>query len=148
MGQGESPNLPCCMPVMVAIITQTTMRPLFVSLLSVILKLTSYCFVSPIQYNNKEAIAQDFILYDAITKRAAVLGQLATGLSTLGLLDLMKQFPQCFVTCFTDSNAELTRQKFLSLLEFPANECVAVAQMLHQFVWTCTQDGMLFLYFL
>ena len=101
------------------------------SVLSVKLKLTSYCFVLPIQYNYKEAVAQEFILYDAITKRVAVLGQLAAGLSTLGFLDLMKQFPQCFVT-----------QKFLSLLEFPANECVAVAQMLRQFVRTCTQEGM------
>ena len=107
--------------------------------LSVKLKVTSCCFVLPIQYNNKEAVAQEFKLYHAITKRAAVLGQLAAGLSTLGFLDLMKQ---CFVTCFTASNDELTSQKFLSLLEFPANECVAVAQMLRQFVRTCTQEGM------
>ena len=112
------------------------------SVLSVKLKLISCCFVLPIQYNNKEAVAQEFIPYDAITKRAAVLGQLAVGLSTLGFLDLMKQFPQGFVTCLTASNDELTSQKFLSLLEFPANECVAVAQMLRQFVRTCTQEGM------
>ena len=97
------------------------------SVLSVKLKLTSYYLVLPIQYNNTEADAREFILYDAITKRAAFLGQLAAGLSTLGFLDLMKQ---CFVTCFTASNDELTSQKFLSLLEFPANECAAVAQML------------------
>ena len=67
------------------------MRPLFVSVLSVKLKLTSCCFVLPIQYNNTEAVARELILYDAITKRAAVLGQLAAGLSILGFLDLMKQ---------------------------------------------------------
>ena len=59
----------------------TLMRPLFVSVFSVKLKLT-YFFVLPIQYNNREAVAQE--LYDAITKRAAVLGQLASGLFTLG----------------------------------------------------------------
>ena len=54
----------------------------------------------------------------------------------------MKQFPESFLKCFTHSDDEVTPDKFLDLLDFPAEECLAVAQMLCHFVRTCTQDGM------
>ena len=46
------------------------------------------------QFENKVAIAQDLLLHDAITKTAAGLMQLSSGLSILVVLYKMKMFPE------------------------------------------------------
>ena len=87
------------------------------------------------------------MLHDTITKRAAVLSQLSSGLTALGLLDMMKAFPTCFEKVFTyDDSETVSPQSFWGLLEIPNKMTTAETQvldMLNTFVSSCTKEGAL-----
>ena len=67
-------------------------------------KLSMFNFIhfreSYIQFANKDAIAQDFTLHDALLPGKCGLEQLANGLHDVGLLKLMRQFPLEFEPLF------------------------------------------------
>jgi len=88
---------------------------------------------------------QDIILHDAISKRAAVFFQLSSGLSTLGLLDIIKCFPNIFEEYFVYNEIEeLSAEMFrdaLTLPRNPTNEECRVISMLHEFMESCTPLG-------
>ena len=98
------------------------------------------------QFANKDAIAQDFTLHDALLRGKCALEQLAKGLDDVGLLKLMRQFPLEFEPLFTDqlSEEELTGSVVFKMFRFPddLNESeLRVAGWLRQFVTTCNVDG-------
>ena len=51
--------------------------------------------------SNKDLILQEILSYEAITRISKLLDQLAEGLQTLGVLKIMRLFPQNFVDLFT-----------------------------------------------
>ena len=77
-----------------------------------------YCL--SLQVSNKIAIIQDFMQHDAILKQKGVLHQLSSGLSILGLLDVIKCFPVVFEPLCTYQNTEmLSAEKMMQM--FPVS---------------------------
>ena len=98
------------------------------------------------RFANKDAIAQDFTLHDALLRGKCALEQLAKGLDDVGLLKLMRQFPLEFEPLFTDgsSEEELTGAVVFKMFRFPDDLIESqqrVAGWLRQFVTTCNVDG-------
>lgn len=98
------------------------------------------------QFANKDAIAQDFTLHDALLRGKCALDQLAKGLEDVGLLKLIRQFPLEFEPLFTDqsSEEELTGAAVFKMFRFPENLDESqhrVSGWLRQFVTTCDVDG-------
>ena len=97
------------------------------------------------QFNNKVAIAQDLLLHDAITKRAAGLMQLSSGLSILGVLDKMKMFPELFEKYFVHEKKEISADVFLKCVQFPespSDEVARVISIFSEFVMTLNKEGL------
>jgi len=97
------------------------------------------------QFANKEAVVQDIILHDSISKRASAFFQLSSGLSTLGFLDLVKCFPNTFEKYFVHNKSDvLTPEMIKEALLFPSESCEAesrVIAMLHKFIDSSTSSG-------
>ena len=51
--------------------------------------------------SNKDLILQEIFSYEAIFRISKMLDQLAEGLQTLGMLKMMRLFPQKFIQLFT-----------------------------------------------
>ena len=54
-----------------------------------------------IQMSNKDVIGQEVLLFDAIASIAKLLDQLSDGLRSLGVLRIMRVFPDLFLHLFT-----------------------------------------------
>ena len=85
------------------------------------------------------------MLHDAILKRKGVLDQLASGLSILGLLDVVKCFPVEFEPLFTYQHSQmLDAEQMMQLFQFPDNPTSAQAEvisMFKQFVRSSKPEG-------
>lgn len=57
--------------------------------------------VSCLQFENKDALAQDFILHDALLRGKSALDQIAHGMADVGMLSLICLFPVEFESLFT-----------------------------------------------
>ena len=54
-----------------------------------------------IQISNKDVIGREVLLFDAIASIAKLLDQLSDGLRSLGVLRIMRVFPDLFLHLFT-----------------------------------------------
>ena len=100
---------------------------------------------SLVQLANRYAIAQDFIMHDALLRGKSSLDQLALGLDTVKVLPLIRLFPEEFEGLFTyHSPTVLT---LLELLQFPVqmNEDERrTADMFREFIGSCSDQGWCF----
>ena len=98
-----------------------------------------------LQLTNKDAIAQDFMLHDAVLRSKSALDQFASGLDVVKVLPLMRLFPGQFEKLFTYvSQGELVPEYFLELLRIPVNmneEERRTAEMLKEFVHSSSSEG-------
>ena len=63
--------------------------------------LKKYIYFFLVQLANRYAIAQDFIMHDALLRGKSSLDQLALGLDTVKVLPLIRLFPEEFEGLFT-----------------------------------------------
>ena len=98
-----------------------------------------------IQLANRYAIAQDFIMHDALLRGKSSLDQLALGLDAVKVLHLIRLFPEEFEDLFTyHSPTVLTPEYILELLEFPVQmneEERRTADMFREFIGSCSDQG-------
>ena len=101
-----------------------------------------------VQLANRYAIAQDFIMHDALLRGKSSLDQLALGLDTVKVLPLIRLFPEEFEGLFTyHSPTVLTPEYILELLQFPVqmNEDERrTADMFREFIGSCSDQGWCF----
>ena len=89
-------------------------------LLGEIVFIKNIYFFFLVQLANRYAIAQDFIMHDALLRGKSSLDQLALGLDTVKVLPLIRLFPEEFEGLFTyHSPTVLTPEYILELLQFP-----------------------------
>lgn len=88
---------------------------------------------------------QDLILHNTISKRAGVFVQLSCGLTTNGLLDVLKLFPDLFAKYFVHNEAEIvTAEKFWNNLILPPNPSPqeqATIEMFKRYLESCSSTG-------
>lgn len=106
--------------------------------------ISSTCFVL-LQFSNKDAIAQDFVLHDTLLRGKSALEQISCGLANVGVLSLIHLFPMEFEPLFTHlRDEEVTSASLLTLFRFPdnLNDCQeATADMLREFIRSCSSEG-------
>ena len=90
------------------------------------------CLFSFIQFANKEAVVQDIILHDSVSKRASAFFQLSSGLSILGFLEIIKIFPGTFEKHFVHAkNDDLTPEMIKEALTCPCEPSEVESSMPH-----------------
>ena len=95
------------------------------------------------QFTNKNAVAQDIILHDALLRGKCSLDQFSAGLEEVGILRWAKLFPVAFEGLFTyHSPEELTAGSVIQLLRFP-KEVQPEHYMLRRYVQGLLNEGVL-----
>lgn len=97
-----------------------------------------------ITYNNRSALSQDLMLHDTISRKAGVFLQLSSGLSTNGVLDMLKLFPDLFTKYFIHEEV-VTAEMLLSNIELPTNptgpEEERTFEMFKKYIGSCSSKG-------
>jgi hypothetical protein len=89
--------------------------------------------------STKDALAQDFILHDALLRGKSALDQIAQGMIDVGVLSLIRLFPVEFETLFTHQYEDVTAAVLLDLMRFPESmneKEVVTAAWLAEFIKT------------
>ena len=102
-----------------------------------------------VQFSNKDALLQDFILHDTLLRNKSALEQFAAGLQSVGILRLIRLFPQKFEDIFTHKgDAEVSASSVIDIFGFsecPNEESYApvkrVMEMLNKFIMESSPDG-------
>ena len=101
-----------------------------------------------LQFENKDALAQDFILHDALLRGKSALDQIAHGMADVGVLSLIRLFPVEFESLFTyQSDEVVTAAEILNLIRFPeqmSEKQILTAAWLRQFIQSCDYKGEFF----
>lgn len=88
---------------------------------------------------------QDFILHDALIRGKSALDQVVMGLELVGLLNLIRLFPQEFEPLFTyQSRENVTAAYILEMLRFPERmdeKQARTANLMKDFVNSCSPEG-------
>ena len=85
------------------------------------------------------------MIHEAILKRLPAIQQLCAGLESLQFLQLVRQVPSVFETIFVYKEQELTPEKVISMLVFPAeltNKGKLNESFLQRYVQEATLVGM------
>jgi len=98
-----------------------------------------------LQFSNKDALIQDFILHDTLLKSKSALEQLAAGLQSVGILRYIRLFPQKFEDIFTHKgDTELSASSVMGIFRFPECPNVTVKrvmEMLEKFIRESCPEG-------
>ena len=84
------------------------------------------------------------MLHDASIRRKPVLDSLCEGIGSLGLLSLIRAFPETFEGCLVHTCDDVTPQVVLGMLKFPTNlnPCQTnTMEMIKQFMSSCEESG-------
>ena len=89
----------------------------------------------------KDGIWQEIMLFDALTSVSKLLDQLSSGLSSLGVLHVMRAFPDLFVHLFTYT-ANVTSAEVLDALHVDNDTSDnLIMSYLHKFIENSSEEG-------
>ncbi len=96
--------------------------------------------------STRHSITQDIILHETVMKRKVVLDQLAQGLECLGVLQLIRLFPEVFEPMFV-ARHDLDCESVLGVITTKPREELSDKEKtawehLQQFIKECSCEGM------
>ena len=95
---------------------------------------------------NKDMIGQEVLVFDAIASVAKLLDQLCDGLRSLGVLRVMRAFPELFLHLFTYTacvtSSEVLESVYLDEEKTDVEPCdTVVMSHLNRFISEATEEG-------
>lgn len=89
---------------------------------------------------NKDLILQEIMTFEAVIRISKMLDQLAEGLQTLGMVKLMRLYPDIFINLFTHKS--LSANDVIKCLYVPQELDDAVAiKHLRNFIMNSSEEG-------
>ncbi len=90
--------------------------------------------------SNKEVIQQEIISYEAVYKVSKTLDQFVDGLKHLGILKIIRAFPELFAQLFT-YNAELTYTNVVEAIFLEECDALVPLSHLYSFLNEADEEG-------